>query len=77
MADDKAVSAQAAPPVAQVQPASAGFAGQPVQHDAVPAGPPDLAPEDRPDETVEGGRYRVGGVWVDAEGRPLKDQKGE
>jgi hypothetical protein len=64
-------------PVAQVQPASAGFAGQPVQSDAVPAGPPEQKPADRLDETVEGGRYRVGGVWVDAEGRPLKDQKGK
>lgn len=59
-------------PVAQVQPASAAFAGQPVQRDAVPAGAEVLDPKDRPDETVEGGRYKVGGEWVDAEGRPYK-----
>jgi hypothetical protein len=64
-------------PVAQVQPASAGFAGQPVQSDAVPAGAAQVDPADRLDETVEGGRYRVGGVWVNSEGVPLKDQKGK
>lgn len=27
----------------------------------------------RPDETVAGGRYRVGGTLVDANGHPVKD----
>lgn len=72
MADDPKVTL---PPVAQVQPASAAFSGQPVQRDEVPAGPAELKPEDRPDETVEGGRYKVGGEWVDAEGRPYKKGK--
>jgi hypothetical protein len=64
-------------PVAQSQPASAGFAGQPVQSDAVPAGAAQVDPKDRPDETVPGGRYLVDGVWVNSEGVPLKDQKGK
>ena len=62
-------------PVAQLQPASPFFAGAPVQSNAVPAGVAETDPKDRLDETVEGGRYKVGDVWVDAEGRPLKSQK--
>ncbi len=33
------------------------------------------AEEKQMDETVEGGRYLVNGVFVDAEGKPHKDQK--
>jgi hypothetical protein len=28
-----------------------------------------------PDETIPGGKYKVGDVFVDAEGKPLKDQQ--
>lgn len=31
-------------------------------------------PEQRLDETVDGGRYEVNGQMVDAEGKPLKDK---
>jgi hypothetical protein len=33
------------------------------------------AQEDRPDETVPGGKYVVDGQWVNAEGQPLTEAK--
>lgn len=45
------------------------------QQDAVPAGPAEVPAKDRLDETVDGGRYMVGGQLVDAEGNPVKGKK--
>lgn len=33
------------------------------------------AAERKPDETIPGGRYLQGDIYIDAEGKPLKDQK--
>ena len=35
------------------------------------------AREKRLDETTPGGRYKVNGLWVDADGKPHKDQESE
>lgn len=36
-----------------------------------------IAEEDQIDETIPGGAYVVDGQWVDAEGKPLKQEKAE
>lgn len=35
------------------------------------------AKENRLDETIAGGRYKVNGLWVDANGKPHVDQESE